>query len=165
VNHNSDRGPWESTPGLTARMVELHALGGPDYLSMRDIAEKLNREFNTRLTRNAIIGRAHRLNLPRREEPKGARSMSTKKGRQPSKRGPYKSRVDAPIMPVCQAPRCTDGGISIYQLGYGDCRWVLDPIEAVPPYSYCGKQVVTDGVSWCPDHFKVVHPSTLRRQA
>jgi len=148
---NEQRGPWESTPGLTARMVELHALTGDQYLSASAIAEKLNAEFHTDLTRNAIIGRSHRLNLPVRRGPPDRKRKEAK-----PKMVKIRPRVDAPIPPVLAEPRGPQAGLTIYQLGWGDCRWILEPPEAYPPYTYCGAETA-GGRSYCPDHHEVTH--------
>jgi len=152
MNHNTDRGPWESTPGLTARMVELYALTGERYLSASAIAEKLSREFNVTLTRNAIIGRAHRTNLPVRGGPPNRKRKQTEAK---PKMVRLRPRVDAPIPPVLERPSAASG-LTIYQLGWGDCRWILEPVDAWPPYTYCGAETA-EGKSYCPVHHDVTH--------
>ena len=153
MNHNSDRGPWESTPGLTARMVELHAMTGEQYLSASDIARMLSREFNVTLTRNSVIGRSHRMNLPVRGGPPGRKRKQTEARPKMVK---IRSHVDAPIPPVMAEPPGPQAGLTIYQTGYGDCRWILEPPEAYPPYTYCGAETA-EGRSYCPDHYRVTH--------
>jgi len=149
MNHNEQRGPWESTPGLVARMVELYALTGDRYLSATGIAEQLNAEFHTDLTRNAIIGRAHRMNLPVR------RGLFVRKRKEAKpKMVKLRPRVDAPIPPPVDSRPQT--GLTIYQLGWGDCRWILEPPEAYPPYTYCGAEAV-EGRSYCPEHHAITH--------
>jgi len=148
---NEERGPWESTPGLNERLTELHALTGDLYLSATGIAEALSREFNVTLTRNAVIGRSHRMRLPVRGGPPGRKRKQTEAKPKMVKIRP---RVDAPIPPP-EAKRAA-GALTIQQLGYGDCRWILEPIEAFPPYTYCGAETA-EGRSYCPEHHAVTH--------
>ena len=77
VHHNADRGPW-LTPGIIDRLTEIHA----EELPYRDVARILSREYNVRITRNAIIGKSYRLNLPHRYK----RRLVIRKPRKPRKR-------------------------------------------------------------------------------
>ena len=52
-------------PGINARLEQLHA-EGKSFSAIRDV---INAEFGTSLTRNAIIGRSHRLVLTPRPSP------------------------------------------------------------------------------------------------
>jgi len=51
------------TPRLDARLLELHHAG----YTFTQIAWKLNAEFGTSFTKNACVGRGHRLHVPLRE--------------------------------------------------------------------------------------------------
>ena len=140
---------WD-IPGVAARLFELHALKGTDYLSFSQIAEVINREFGTRFTRNAVVGRVHRLDLPGR--PTG--SFRKPKPAPRPKMVKVRPRVDAPTPPP--EPRRSEAGLTIYQLGWGDCRWILEPVDAWPPYTYCGAETA-EGKSYCPVHHDVTH--------
>ena len=50
-------------PGLSERLAELHRLNQSSFL---EIAETLSTEFNIKVSRNAVIGRAKRMRLPER---------------------------------------------------------------------------------------------------
>ena len=50
-------------PGLSERLAELHRLNQSSFL---EIAETLSAEFNVKVSRNAVIGRAKRMHLPDR---------------------------------------------------------------------------------------------------
>ena len=52
-----------SKPGLSERLAELHRLNQSSFL---EIAETLSAEFNVKVSRNAVIGRAKRMHLPDR---------------------------------------------------------------------------------------------------
>jgi GcrA cell cycle regulator len=146
--HSNENSVW-NTPGLNERLRELYARDGSAQLSMSMLADKLNEEFGTHFTRNAIVGRCHRLSLPGRPAPI-IRSYPQPK----SKPGPKPMRifkVDAPIMPR-EAVRLPDGNaLTIYQLSYGDCRWPLGETFARPPFLYCGEPAI-DGRPYCGTH-------------
>ena len=90
---NPALGPWV-IPGINKRLRDLHARKGPKQLSMSQIRDILNAEFKTSLTRNAIVGRCHRMVLAARPSPLGNRFL--KKGVKPMKT----VKVDAPIVPL-----------------------------------------------------------------
>ena len=140
--------PWD-TPGINQRLRELHALKDGDELTMTEIAQQLNREFKTRLSRNSVIGRCHRINLARRAAVFNVHHAK----RKAEKMIPLNKRVrvDAPIvpeMPVVDAA----AGLTILQLRSNTCRWPLgDLMTSRPPYLFCGKASIFDG-PYCPAH-------------
>jgi hypothetical protein len=143
--------PW-LIPGINARLIELHAMSGAEQHSMAGIAGRLSREFNVSITKNAIIGRSHRLLLPPR--PQGATVLTRKP--EPKKVRKERRRVDAPIAPPI-VPRCeSTTGLTIYQLREGDCHWPLGPVEARPPYAYCGEYAEI-GQPYCLNHYQRGH--------
>ena len=151
--HSNENSVW-NTPGLNERLRELHARDGSAQLSMSMLAEKLNAEFGTDLTRNAIVGRCRRLSLPAREAPIVRNYPQPK-----SKPGPKPMRIvriDAPIMPY-EAVKLPDGNaLTIYQLGHGDCRWPLGAALDRPPFLYCG-HVAIDCRPYCAAHCAVAY--------
>jgi len=50
------------------------------------------------------------------------------------------------------ARRQSDDLLTIYQLGFGDCRYPLGDY----PYRYCGKQS-DEGQSYCAEHHALTH--------
>ena len=141
--------PWDK-PGITQRLRELHRLKGPDELSMTEIAERLNREFETNLSRNSIIGRCHRLNLARR--PAVFNVHHSKKRAEKMIPINRRVRVDAPIVPEMPVVEDTSAGITIMQLRATTCRWPLgDLMETRPPYLYCGKPALIE-CPYCKTH-------------
>jgi GcrA cell cycle regulator len=143
-------GIWETTPGMEARLVELHA--SPERWSCREIASMLSKEFGVELTKNSIIGKAHRMRLPQREL-----GPIRAEEKQPRRR----IRVDAPIPPPPPRPAYT-GLITIYQLrDYVDCKW---PIGENLPFLYCGKQQI-EGRVYCLDHCSMAYHAPGKRWA
>ena len=138
-------GPW-LIPGLSSRMIDLHALTGAKALTMGEIAQKLSFEFEIELTRNAVIGRCRRLGLAARPSPLPQKKLRSKP-----------VRVDAPIAPVEAERLPEDNALTIYQLDSDTCKFFLGKIEDYPPYLYCGKQVLREGVPWCPEHYARCH--------
>ena len=55
-------GPWKN-PDLTERLIELRKAS--EKHSFGKIAQLLSQEFNLDISRNAVLGRARRLGLPR----------------------------------------------------------------------------------------------------
>src|SRR6188768_3242599 len=108
---------------MTQRLAALHA--APENYSSSEMADMLSDEFNIvpPLTRNAVIGKSRRMSMP----PRPAKIRTGPKLRQE----PWKPTLLADNQPRCDEP------ITIYQLGFGDCRY---PVEGEdPPYLYCGK--------------------------
>lgn len=52
--------------------------------------------------------------------------------------------------PVIAKPK--DAPVTIYELGWGMCKWPLGELSDTPPFMYCGK--ITGNGSWCPIHRK-----------
>jgi GcrA cell cycle regulator len=136
---------WTAT--MRGFFIDLY--NNPARLSFTEIARAMNAEFGTTLTRNACIGKSHRLFLPiRGPHERQRKADNTKTGGRKMRRKPV--RIDAPIAPVL-APRCDDDSLDIYQLRDGDCHWPLGAMTDYPPFQYCGKQTEI-GRSYCPDH-------------
>jgi len=144
---------WEAWPEeRIARMKNLWEQGWS--------AGEVAAELGNGVTRNAVIGRVHRMGLVR-----------NKKSEPPPKR--------PPPAPTPRAPRVTeprpDLGIeidaiadtkpdtspfacTIAELEPGMCRFVLG---AVTNAEYCGAPVIRG--SWCPAHYRRVYWSSARR--
>ena len=145
-------GPW-TMPGIIDRLIVLQARG----FTAREIAIKLGREFDYPFTRNAIIGKAHRLCLPPRLKPITQPKPKRVYARKRKRKGAGPERI---VMPKAQQPRAEVGGpITIYQLGYGDCRFPLGPF----PFVFCGQEQ-QDGSSYCPEHFRICCHGVQRQQ-
>jgi GcrA cell cycle regulator len=116
------------------------------------IAARMSETFGVALTRNACIGKAHRLGLPMRGRRTGPRKPYThaKKKEKPKM---IKVRVEAPIPPPVdpERPLWAVGGLLIQELREGDCKWPLGPTFARPPFVYCGGPSLL-GRSYCKTH-------------
>jgi len=143
--------PW--TPEEDAVLTELWCSG----MTAREIVDN----FPER-TKNAIIGRVHRLrlerNLPDRE---GAISVH----HHPKRQHPFRPKAPL-VMPEADLPPAREGGITIMELRSGLCRDVLDLRGAPDGLAlYCGKRTI-GGKSFCPHHEGLYYtPYTARRRS
>lgn len=137
----------EWTAAMIGFFTDLY--NSDERLSFTDIAKAMNAEFGTTLTRNACIGKSHRLYLPiRGPHERQRKADNTKTGGRKMRR---KTRVDAPSAPLEAEVSSGDEPLTIYQLREGDCHWPLGAMLDYPPFQYCGKP--TDiGRSYCLDH-------------
>lgn len=129
---------WSQHPGLDDRLIDLHSK--PD-LSAQNIADQLSAEFNLKLSRNAVIGRTHRLKLAARPAPPASKNTRL---RIPPLRPAAPSPV-APPRPVVIYPA---GPVDLLGLDPGRCKW---PVSGPPSALFCGVAQVA-GSPYCPTH-------------
>jgi len=133
--------PWETIPGLLPRLIELYT--SPENYTAGEIGKMLTKEFDVLITRNSVIGKSHRLRMPVRVKPQP-------RGPKVKQHSP-RSRVQQPKLFADAQPR-DDDPITIYQLGYGDCRFPVGDY----PHLYCGK-ASDEGRSYCGEHHALTH--------
>ncbi|NNG03997.1 MAG: global cell cycle regulator GcrA-like protein [Inquilinus sp.] len=107
------------------------------------------------LSRNAVIGKAHRLGLAGRPSPIKERKKPAARSEQP---------VAAPPPAVVAAvERVPVDGATILALTERMCRWPHgDPKK--PGFQFCGKPVAA-GLSYCAAHMKLAYqPPAARRR-
>ena len=137
------------------------------------------------LTRNAVIGKAHRLKLSsrlspitKRENEPGAGMMTSDKAPIPVVKSSQK-RVMLRPLPVVPTPSLAkvptkettfrsfdtikrSEGIAVTKAGDRHCRWpVGDPRS--PDFRFCGCNA-HDGMPYCIDHARVAYQSVGRKQ-
>lgn len=129
------------------------------------------------VTRNAVIGKAHRLKLSSRVSPiqqnkqKKAVSNQNKAAPTPApKKTKLKDRIDVPldvVMPQNKAlnkptPKKDAGKYSLADLSSRMCRWPIgDPKEE--NFGFCGETIMT-GIPYCRDHAHAAYqPATRNR--
>ena len=139
----SDLHKW--TPDDVKRITELWAEGH----SASEIGATMG------FTRNAIIGKSHRLQLPPRATKVRAAYDSKKGGKPKRKYGPKTPRVVV-TKPVRPLPRKIAEpeplNVSIMDLEPRQCRW----IEGVGTHLHCGHSTY-DGSSYCEHHYARVY--------
>jgi GcrA cell cycle regulator len=122
------------------------------------------------VTRNAVIGKAHRLKLsgrisPIQENARGGTGVETTGARAVSApRKPQKSTIAkvsnrdiiAPVqMPVIQENYCFGDGVSLVELKERMCRWPIgDPQDAA--FKFCGGPS-EEGIPYCNHHARVAY--------
>jgi hypothetical protein len=138
TSFNASNGPWLK-PGIEDRLIELHG----ESHSFREIAKIMSAEFGVTLTKNAIVGRVHRLCLPLRVKPKACAK--------PRQRKPIMIEVKPvePVEPVVEEFKPQLEGVDLLDLGFDDCRF---PFGEFPNYRYCGKPQFKR--SYCCEHFE-----------
>jgi GcrA cell cycle regulator len=127
------------TPQMLDRLRELHRHG----MLFKQIALTLNAENGTTLTRNAVIGKAHRLQLLLL-----LRDASTAPERKIKRDKLVQTQAAPPLAPV------VPGALTMLQLGYHSCRWPSG--EERPPYTYCGEPTYAGG-SFCKAHYRLAY--------
>jgi hypothetical protein len=138
---------WD-TDGLIDRLVTLYTGGQFDC---RSIANTLSAEFGVTVTKNAVIGKSRRLELPLMTRPVIARGPTRKRIR--SKPTPHSNYNFNP------PPRT---GISIYDLNNCTCRYPLE--GAGPPFLFCGL-FCDDDCPYCPEHCELTHTEARKKWA
>lgn len=103
------------------------------------------------VTRNAVIGKAHRLKLSNRVSP-----IQQNKKPAPAQKSPPRK-----IEKIHDAKH--DGEkIDLIDLKAGECRWPHgDPKEA--SFGFCGAQVHT-GLPYCPEHAQLAYQAATRNR-
>ena len=127
--------PGKWTPEEDAQLKALWSAG----LSGNQVALRLNR------TRNSVLGRVDRLDLPPRNPTSNARVYRKPASPAPVERSPG---VSVPPPQPDDIPTKTFDQLEPYD---GCCRWRIDKEFRGQPYGFCGKRTVV-GLSVCEQH-------------
>lgn len=115
------------------------------------------------VTRNAVIGKAHRLKLSGRVSPiQENGEISSPVARAPRKVSEPRAKkvttrdIIAPvIMPKIEEDFCVGAGVQLVELREGMCRWpVGDPKEE--GFKFCGGKSA-EGVPYCDHHCRIAY--------
>ena len=134
------------TPDMIKRFRELHKKHDASFTS---IAADMSKEFGIELTRNACIGKAHRLDLPLRLFPNNTRKALLKTKVIKMKQ----LKPDAPIPPPQIVRDPVPFTLLITDLEHGDCKWPSGEAWQHPPFFYCGAPSLV-GRPYCLAHTK-----------
>lgn len=148
---------WDK-PNLMERFREI-----AQKLSAADIAVKLNKEFGTDFTRNAIIGKMRRLHFkPTREKLKAVMSKPKKPKRPKVEHGGIWRRIDSLLadankaatdLPTDHSPLATT--LAGLLNDRTQCRYPVTTPDGEAQL-FCAADVV-NGYSYCARHFKVCY--------
>ena len=115
------------------------------------------------VTRNAVIGKAHRLKLSNRASP----IVSSKKSVKPkvvksSKPKPANANVSPPRKQVILSSDKDRPRLPLAGLGAQDCRWPMgDPQH--DDFGFCGDPIAS-GVPYCLEHTQVAYQAATRNK-
>lgn len=138
--------------------------------SASKIADYLNQRFCMRITRNAVIGKVHRLGKMYRAPSAGKRTSrsprSINRGQVIRVGSKVKRRVVAAIANMHQWPIPPSEGMAaitdIMDLEDHHCRWpVGDPLHS--DFGYCGSEAVK-GMPYCLHHCRKAHPQVSKEE-
>lgn len=108
------------------------------------------------VTRNAVIGKAHRLKLSNRLSPIQQNNKKPVAKAVEEKQPPRKIANDPPPMDM------KIKGVSLAELKEKMCRWPIgDPKD--PDFRFCGCQSVA-GLPYCGEHAKVAYQAATRNR-
>jgi GcrA cell cycle regulator len=158
------------TEAAVMRLRELFAL--PDeYLTAEQLARALSAEFGAVVSRNAVIGKLHRLGMgrpdgPRRppvrkkrlgvpDKPSAAKTHQRARQRRSARTGvdlgPRERELQIRGQLMCDPARASAVGLA--GLTARRCRWPLGgAFDAPPAELYCGAAVQDDGYPYCRAH-------------
>lgn len=111
------------------------------------------------ITRNAVIGKAHRLKLSNRLSPIQPATKKTIKQAANTSTPPVEKKAPKAQQSV-QAP--VGKGLSLSELNSRQCRWPEgDPREE--GFGFCGHAVMA-GLPYCPEHAKIAYQAATRNR-
>lgn len=121
-------------------------------------ASQIARKLGDGVSRNAVIGKVHRLGLGGRGQPKTTEAKAQPEGVE------VETSVVAPApVPEPQAQSGRENEVAILGLSERKCRWPLgDPRD--PDFRFCGAGV-TEGEPYCIKHARLAYQQTSPRRA
>jgi GcrA cell cycle regulator len=157
---------WRNSDWTTERTELLKVLHAAGY-SARQIAERLRDGFHC-ITRNAVLGKAFRLHLPRRrnkktDEPRPRRRRTGKKLPDDQvfigyDRVPKSVIKPAPMIFTNDRDIPLEQRVTLWDLTNETCRWPID-IVGLPSYHFCGHRSadLAAGMPYCEHHARIAY--------
>lgn len=125
-------------------------------------AAEIAQQLGENITRNAVIGKAHRLGLSGRASPIQRKSKKTQ-ANTPSpkpKVGTQAHEEQVRLHEKANEPR-PDGGVSLMELKDRMCHWPIgDPKKS--GFHFCGARGVP-GLPYCGEHAAIAYQSSAKR--
>jgi GcrA cell cycle regulator len=124
------------------------------------------------VSRNAVIGKIHRLGLSPGRPPGGSARSCPPRARHPraasqrrSLRLMWSDGAPAPVPGAATAPVASAQPCSLIDLERGKCRWpVGEPTGGASDFVFCGNAAI-DGFSYCAGHARMAYRAPARRSA
>lgn len=123
------------------RIEQLKQLWNEHLLSASQMAARLG------ITRGAVLGKAHRLNLPPHK------SMLARERKPIAPRRPKRLPAVMPVVDELPPAEPAFLGLTLLELKATTCRFAKGDAA---PFLFCG-QPVQDGSSYCPHHHRMTH--------
>lgn len=146
-----------------------------DNLSTTQIAAALSRSTGYTFTRNAIIGKARRLDLPLKfklsprprdqsqAKPRRAKAPPAQNvARKPARKG-YNT-VSAPQFPSLENIVANPLKRDIYAMQRGECYWPVASDDEKGNILFCGHATGDGNASWCAAHRKIGYAKPWERR-
>lgn len=151
--------PWQvGGAPLIDRLRELHTKN----ISFAEIANHLSDEFKMRITRNACIGKAERIGLPKRALTPSERGRIGHKKRKPTQYVKQLRPAGAGIMRMVPTPKAEPFEVrlaavmplhlSLLDLARGQCRYPFGE----GPFVFCGCEAAPKS-PYCEAHHELTH--------
>lgn len=149
--------------GWTEESVEQLRKMWSEGLTANEIAKKLG------VTKNAIVGKVHRLCLTARPSPIKSKDNAVEEEQVQMQLEIVTEETDEEDIPLQEvktskvsAPKiCKEGNIKLVDLDSHTCRWPIgDPRD--DDFCFCGKKV-RSGQTYCDEHSAVAYVKALKR--
>lgn len=133
-----------------------------DGLSASYIARNLSSQFKAEVSRNAVLGKVHRLRLESRAHLKGRRDgPAGRVGVKPTIPKPTPKRA-LPGLTAADVPPHPDGLVKLADLQPNQCRFPYgDPQD--PDFGFCGR-TCEPGQVYCKAHYRVAYLPVAKRR-
>ena len=140
-----------------AAEADLRTMCATTQWSTRRMAVELSERYVPLFySRNAVLGKLHRLGVKLNPIPYGPRKPRRRKVAGLAFNGTptyVEKPKPAPLTAAPEGFRCT-----LVELKPGDCRWPSDDLDAGDPgFDFCGAPVAQDGLSYCTFHWVKAH--------
>lgn len=144
------------TAAMHARLVELNG-----HFDNRTLANMLSVEFGIRITRNAVIGKCHRLGYGSGKTPGVDPHKRKRKRKAAVVIVASPSLPDPPPPPEPPLPVRRPGDpVPLIELQVAQCKY---PVEG-PPFLFCARPT-PELASYCEEHYALCHTGAARTAA
>lgn len=116
------------------------------------------------LSRNAVIGKAHRLNLSAGKKPANTSIAAIRERRSQANRAVIEPRRHRPVKPAMQLPPEPQGpGVSLLELTEKTCRYPHGDPKDAAEFKFCGSGALP-GLPYCAYHAALSYQISNKRE-